>query len=1101
MAIQRLMIANRGEIAIRIARAAAELNIASIALYSEDDQQALHPRKADEAIALKGTGVTAYLDIPQIIELAKQHQCDAIHPGYGFLSENREFAQACEDNDLIFVGPTPATLDAFGNKASARELAIRCGIPLLNGTQSAASLEDAKAFYTQLLETSGSTAAIMIKAIAGGGGRGMRAVHDPDQLENEFKRCQSEAFAAFGQADVYLEQKVVNARHIEIQILGDGQGQVSHFGERECSLQRRHQKLIEIAPSPSVSPELRAQLCSAAITLADELNYRGLGTFEFLVDCDTQQFFFMEANPRIQVEHTVTESVFGVDLVQAQLQVAGGKTLGELQLTQTDIAPPKGYALQARINTESIDADGNITPAGGELTRFELANGPGIRVDSSGFSGFRSSPYYDSLLAKLIVHSSSSEFSHVIRKAERSLRESSIDGIDTNIPLLHALLTHSRVISNQVNTQFIDQHITELTTSATPLQPLYTESNTAQRHSSVHQEQAAPEHWSGVTAPMQAVVVEISVSEGGAVLTGQTIAVVEAMKMEHVITAHVSGIVQRIDFKAGDAVSKDECLLYLEVDHNSAGLSTEEAHINLDFIRRDLQEFLDRKAKTKDSARPQAIEKRHKKGMRTARENITDLVDAGSFQEYGSLTIAAQRRRRSLEELIDISPADGLITGTASVNGNLFSEDKSRCLVMSYDYTVFAGTQGVMNHKKTDRMFRLANEQKMPLVFFTEGGGGRPGETDYPVVAGLDLDTWSSLATLSGQAPIVGITAGRCFAGNAAILGCSDVIIATKDSNIGMAGPAMIEGGGLGVFDASDVGPSDVHSANGVIDILVENEVEAVAAAKKYLSYFQGITQTWEASDQRQLRHLIPENRLRSYDVRAIIESLADVDSVLELRTGFGSGMITSLIRIEGRPFGLIANNSRHLGGAIDTPASDKATRFMKLCDAFDLPLISLCDTPGFMVGPEAEKSAQVRHFSRMFVTAANMEIPLFNIVLRKGYGLGAMAMTGGNFHAGVFTVSWPTGEFGAMGLEGAVRLGFKKELEAIDDLDERNALFDKLVAGAYEKGKAINMASTLELDEVIDPADSRKWIIRGVKSSAPARPRTGKKLRYIDTW
>ncbi|WP_439134110.1 carboxyl transferase domain-containing protein [Pseudomaricurvus sp.] len=1099
MAIQRLMIANRGEIAIRIARAAAELQITSVALYSEDDQPALHPRKADEAIALQGTGVSAYLDIPQIIELAKQHRCDAIHPGYGFLSENRDFAAACEANDLTFVGPTPETLDAFGNKASARELAIRCDVPLLNGTQNAATLEDAHAFYTKLLETN-PAAAIMIKAIAGGGGRGMRAVHHPDELEEEFKRCQSEALAAFGQADVYLEQKVVNARHIEIQILGDGQGQVSHFGERECSLQRRHQKLIEIAPSPSVSEDLRESLCAAAVTLAGALNYRGLGTFEFLVDCDTQQFFFMEANPRVQVEHTVTESVYNVDLVQAQLQVASGKSLSELNLTQADIRSPQGYALQARINTETIDSSGNITPAGGEITRFELASGPGIRIDSCGFNGFRSSPYYDSLLAKLIVHSASPEFSNVIRKAERSLRECSIDGIDTNVPLLHALLTHPDVANNQINTQYIDQHIHDLITAASPWQALYTESNQVAAHAS-RQEQTAPEHWSGITAPMQAVVVEVSVSEGDTVLAGQAVAVVEAMKMEHVITAQVSGIVQRIEFQTGDAVSKDESLMYLEVDHDNAGLTTEENHINLELIRPDLQEFFDRRAKTGDSARPQAMEKRHNKGMRSARENITDLVDEGSFQEYGSLTIAAQRRRRSIEELIDVSPADGLITGTASINGDQFSEDKSRCLVMSYDYTVFAGTQGVMNHKKTDRMFRLANQQKMPLVFFTEGGGGRPGDTDYPVVAGLDLDTWSSLATLSGQAPIVGITAGRCFAGNAAILGCSDVIIATQNSNIGMAGPAMIEGGGLGVFDASEVGPSDVHSANGVIDILVEDETEAVAAAKKYLSYFQGCVQSWEADDSRKLRHLIPENRLRSYDIRAIIESLADVDSVLELRAGFGSGMITSLIRIEGRPFGLIANNSRHLGGAIDTPAADKATRFMKLCDAFDLPLISLCDTPGFMVGPEAEKSAQVRHFSRMFVTAANMEIPLFNIVLRKGYGLGAMAMTGGNFHAGVFTVSWPTGEFGAMGLEGAVRLGFKKELEALEDLDERNALFDKLVAKSYEKGKAINMASTLELDEVIDPADSRRWIIRGLKSSAPAKPRSGKKLRYIDTW
>ncbi len=1096
MAIQRLLIANRGEIAIRIAQAAADLGITAIALYSEDDHNALHTRKADEALALEGKGVKAYLDIPQILQLAQQHRCDAIHPGYGFLSENADFAAACEQADIVFVGPTVETLNTFGNKASARELAMRCDIPLLPGTQQATSLTEAKHFYADL----GDQAAVMIKAIAGGGGRGMRAVEHPNQLEAEFQRCQSEAEAAFGVADVYLEQKVNNARHIEIQVLGDGQGHVTHFGERECSLQRRHQKVIEIAPSPSLSDQLRTRLCDAALVLANAVNYRGLGTFEFLLDEDRQQFYFMEANPRVQVEHTITEAVYQTDLVQAQLQVAAGCDLPTLNLRQADINRPQGFAIQARINTETFTADGQLLPSGGCLTRFELPSGPGIRVDSCGFSGFVSSPYYDSLLAKLVVHSRSSDYSAAVNKARRCLRECAIEGIDTNLPFLHALLSSPAVKENRVNTRFIDEHGMQLMRESEPFKAL-NETLTTTTSTVISQVADLPSHWVMAPAPMQSIVVELSVEEGDRVLAGQALAVVEAMKMEHVITAPVSGMVQRLAVQAGESIQANSPLLYLEEDHNHAGQLSEETQFNLESIRPDLQEFLQRKAKTCDSARPVAVAKRHHKGLRMARENIDDLVDAGSFQEYGSLTIAAQRKRRSLEELIDISPADGLIAGTASINGHLFGEDKSRCMVMSYDYTVFAGTQGAMNHMKTDRMLRLANQQKLPLVFFTEGGGGRPGDTDYPVVAGLDLDTWSSLATLSGQVPIIGITAGRCFAGNAAILGCSDVIIATRDANIGMAGPAMIEGGGLGVFDASEVGPSHVQSENGVIDILVENEAEAVAAAQQYLSYFQGSTVDWNADDQRQLRHLIPENRLRSYDVRKVIETLADHDSVLELRKEFGVGIITSLIRIEGRSFGLIANNSRHLGGAIDSPAADKAARFIKLCDAFDLPLISLCDTPGFMVGPEAEKSAQVRHFSRLFVSAANMTTPLFSLVLRKGYGLGAMAMTGGNFHAGVFTVAWPTGEFGAMGLEGAIRLGFKNELAAVKDPEERQALFDKLVARSYEKGKAINMASTLELDEVIDPADSRLWIIRGLKSSAPPQPRSGKKLHYIDTW
>jgi acetyl-CoA carboxylase carboxyltransferase component len=422
-------------------------------------------------------------------------------------------------------------------------------------------------------------------------------------------------------------------------------------------------------------------------------------------------------------------------------------------------------------------------------------------------------------------------------------------------------------------------------------------------------------------------------------------------------------------------------------------------------------------------------------------------------------------------------------------------------MVMSYDYTVLAGTQGFMNHKKTDRALQVAEEWRVPVVLFAEGGGGRPGDVDHLGVAGLDTTTFASFARLSGLVPRVGIVSGYCFAGNAALLGCADVIIATRNSSIGMAGPAMIEGGGLGVYKPAEVGPVEVQSPNGVIDILVEDEAQAVAATKRYLGYFQGATDAGEAADQRLLRHLIPENRLRVYDIRTVIETLADKDSVLELRRDFGVGVVTALVRIEGRPFGLIANNPKHLGGAVDADAGDKAARFMQLCDAFDLPMVSLCDTPGFMVGPQAERTALVRHVSRMFVTAASLSVPFFTVVLRKGYGLGAQAMAAGGFHAPVFTVSWPSGEFGGMGLEGAVRLGFRKELEAIEDPQERQDAYARMVAAAYEKGKATNMASFLEIDAVIDPAETRRWILGALRATPAPLPRVGKKRPFVDTW
>ena len=517
--------------------------------------------------------------------------------------------------------------------------------------------------------------------------------------------------------------------------------------------------------------------------------------------------------------------------------------------------------------------------------------------------------------------------------------------------------------------------------------------------------------------------------------------------------------------------------------------------------RPELVELRARLALNADAGRPEAVERRRKTGQRTARENIADLCDPGTFVEYGALQVAAQRQRRTIEDLIARTPADGLVAGIGRVNGDLFDDERAQCAVLSYDYTVLAGTQGFQNHRKKDRLFELAAHLRIPLVFFTEGGGGRPGDTDAPGVAGLDCMAFYLFGKLSGLVPVVGINSGRCFAGNAALLGCCDVVIATANSNIGMGGPAMIEGGGLGVFRPEEIGPVSVQGPNGVVDIAVADEAAAVRVAKQYLSYFQGPLTQWECADQRRLRGLIPENRLRVYDVRQVIETLADSGSVLEVRRHFGLGMVTAFIRIEGRPVGVIANNPKHLSGAIDSPAADKAARFMQLCDAFDIPILSLCDTPGIMVGPEVEKTALVRHACRMFVTGASVSVPLCTIVLRKGYGLGAQAMAGGSFKAPLFTVAWPTGEFGGMGLEGAVKLGFRKELAAVEDPAERTQLFEHMVARAYEHGKGLNMASHFEIDDVIDPAESRHWVMSALRSVPPSAPRAHKKRPCVDTW
>lgn len=607
-----------------------------------------------------------------------------------------------------------------------------------------------------------------------------------------------------------------------------------------------------------------------------------------------------------------------------------------------------------------------------------------------------------------------------------------------------------------------------------------------------------------ILSPLQASVVQWLVQPGQTVAAGDVFVILEAMKMEHEVRAPTMGRVTHLCFAVGELVQEKDVLLNWEllvlipqaIEANSALDPGPQAVLAESVVappigaRADLQALRDRLAFVDDANRPEAVAKRHAQGGRTARENIADLCDPGTFIEYGALAVAAQRSRRTAEDLILNTPADGIVTGIGTVNGQ-------RTVVMAYDATVLAGTQGIRNHQKTDRMLGLALQHKLPVVLFAEGGGGRPGDVDMPIVAGLHVATFASFARLNGQVPVVGVAAGRCFAGNAALLGCCDVVIATRNSNIGMGGPAMVEGGGLGTFKPEQIGPSTVQHANGVIDVLVDDEVQAVAAARHYLSIFQGPATEWTAPDATALRDVVPENRLRVYDTRAALEGIADVGSVLYLRTGFGLGIHTALARIAGRPVGMVANNPAHLGGAMDADAADKAARFLQLCNAHRLPIVSLVDTPGFMVGPATEATAQVRHVSRLFIAAAHLRVPFLSVVLRKGYGLGAMAMTAGGFHSPLFTVAWPTGEFGAMGLEGAVRLGFKKELEAVLEGAEREALFQQLLAQQYAAGSGLNMATTLEIDAVLDPADTRTWLVAGLAAgkvqdwAGPA----------IDTW
>ncbi|MFC9896443.1 carboxyl transferase domain-containing protein [Nocardia sp. NPDC127579] len=1143
----KVVIANRGEIAVRVLRTAREQGATTYALCTAPEQPTLAAHLADQVVPLPGTGAAAYLDIAAVLAAARTAGPGAlVHPGYGFLSENAEFAAACAAADLVFVGPAPHVLRTFGDKLAARAAATAAGLPVLpattaypataatpasttdltpaatNGERITTSAtptpyttraeQDAHAMVSEVaVKTTHADATtdavhgqsvtntadpelaaiaalleahpggVMVKAAHGGGGRGQRIVRESGEVAEAVARCRAEALASCGDGTLYAEALAADARHIEVQVVGDGTQAVA-VGDRDCGVQRRRQKLIEIAPAPNLDAGLRNRLHHDAARLVESVGLRGLATVEFLVT--GQDAWFLEVNPRLQVEHTVTEETTGLDLVAVQLALARGATIGELGLPAS---ASRGFAVQARVNAEHLAATGDLLPSTGTLVHFAAPTGAGVRVDTHARPGTRITPDFDALLAKVIARAPS--YSAALQRCSDALAELVVSGVDTNAPLLRAVLA-ALADTGPVSTTWFEQHAEQLRAASPETTPLPDGARSADESRTPHTitphdnepdsgaraatvgetspETAVLDDEPAVRSPMSGTVVALA-APGTVVPAGGEVAVLEAMKMQHVVRAEAPLLVARTLVETGTVVDQDTLLLtWTAAEHGET--TTETVELDLDALRPDLAEVLERHRIGQDAARPDAVARRHRLGRRTARENIADLVDAGSFREYGALAIAAQRGRRNDNDLRANTPADGLIAGVATI-------ESRRAAVLSYDYTVLAGTQGMRNHEKTDRILELAHEQRLPVVFFTEGGGGRPGDTDYHGVSGLEVTTFRAMGALSGRVPLIGIVSGRCFAGNAALLGICDVVIATPDANIGMGGPAMIEGGGLGVYAPEDIGPVEVQRRNGVVHIVARDEADAVAIARRYLAYFRPAPADWTAPDPRLARHVVPENRLRAYEVRAAIEAIVDVDSVLEVRADWGVGIVTALVRVQGRPLGLIANNGHHLGGAIDAPAAEKLSAFLRLCDAHDLPIVSLCDTPGFMVGPEAEREATVTKFARLFIDSAALTVPLGTVVLRKGYGLGAQAMAAGSFRSPRFVIAWPTGEIGGMGLEGAVRLGFRKQLEAIADPAERERTFQAMVHFAYANSTALNAAAVLELDDVIDPADTRRWI------------------------
>ncbi|MBY8860379.1 carbamoyl-phosphate synthase large subunit [Nocardia sp. CA2R105] len=1057
-----LLVANRGEIALRIMRTAAARGMCTVAVYSEDDRTSPHVTDAHRSVALPGSGPEAYLDAAAICAAAVSAQATMVHPGYGFLSESAELAEGCAAHDLIFVGPDGPTLRLLGDKSATRELAARCSIPVLPATTGPTSKAAARDFAL-----SSGLSSVIVKASAGGGGRGIRIVEDLRNLDHAIDRCRSEAARGFGVPNVYVEAYLPRARHIEVQVAGDGSRSPVHLFDRECTGQRRHQKMVETAPARHLHEDIREALYGAALALAAAVRLRGLATFEFLVDADNPElWYFIEANPRLQVEHGITEQITGLDLVGLQLDLARERTLTDLRLAPQTREVPKGIAIEARIT------GGPGPGSSGRVGEVKFPTDSSIRIESHLRPGMRVGTGYDPLLAKLIAHRPDGDFDAAATTLNRALGEVVLGNLETDIETLEWFVGSSEFRRGVATTRTIDDHLASASTIRQPV---------------------SDAELILVRAPAGGTVVAVSAKPGSVVHHGDVLVTLEAMKMETDVRSPVAGVVVEAVVEVGQLVQPDIVLATVEPGADQTRRIIDSGEIDRTAIRSDLADITARHRRTLDEERTDAVEHRHRLGKRTARENLSDLFDSDSFHEYGPLVVAAQRQRRALSDLERTTPADGLVAGFGTVDGRPTA-------ALAYDYTVLAGTQGLQSHKKAERIFELAGRRGSPVVIFGEGGGGRPGDTDdMSRATRMDLGTFVALGRLNGVVPTIGIASGRCFAGNAALLGACDLVVATRDSRIGLGGPAMIEGGGLGSFAADDIGPPSVQGPNGVIDILVDDEAEAVAVVRRYLSFFRDPSPMWTESDQRVLRHIVPERSNRAFDIRTVIATLADQDSVLELRPLFGPGVVTALVRIEGRSVAIVANDGSHLGGTIGSAEADKMARFLQLCDAYEVPVVSLCDTAGFLVGPDAERTATVRHVSRLFVIAPTLTVPFCTVIVRKAFGLGGQAMAGGSFRVPDAIVAWPTGELGAMGPEGAVRLGFRRELDAIEDPDERDRVYRMHLEQYRKQGSVVNAASVFEIDDVIDPASTRSWITSVFSASRVERASAVR--RRIDTW
>ena len=1109
MGLGRVLIANRGEIAIRIARAAADLHMTSVGVYSHADAMGLHTRVTNASRELPGPdAVGAYLDIPALIDIALEEGCDCVHPGYGFLAENYAFAAACGKAGLVFVGPSPDTLALFGDKVRARRLAQKAGIPVVPGSDG--QLKDA-AHARQVAGKLGYP--VMLKAAAGGGGRGMRRVEADREMKEAFDRCSSEASTAFGSSALFLEKIIERPRHIEVQVLGDQDGHLFHLHERDCSVQLRNQKLIEIAPAPNLEDSLRGRLAADAIALARAAKLTNAGTVEFLLSPETGQHYFIECNPRIQVEHTVTELVTHTDLVELQFLIASGASLASLGLADQELVRPHGFAVQSRV----------VMQGTGTLTAYKEPSGAGIRVDAMGYPGYMPPPQFDPLIAKVICTSNSSaSLASAIERASRALAEFHIDGVATNLSQLQAILGHPSVRAGDARTTLLTEaselltHAPDNRVAALHLMEQHLPGQPGTAGAPAHEGPSlnVEEGQQGVSCPIHGSLLELSVAEGDSVAAGDTLMVVTAMKMETAVTAPCSGKVSRIaDLDVGDALSAGQVVITIAPGNgqpaSSTAMTANTWQDTLDEITTLRSLAVKRLAPGSDE--PGVVRQRDR-GKLTCRERIELLLDEGSFREVGSIAGFA-----SYDEdggIAAFTPANS-VGGWGKIDGRF-------TVVCADDFTSRGGHADGAIAAKSGYLDRLAMEMRAPSIRLLDGssGGGsvaamvpeqkKDGESTAKesrgaISAGRPRVLGGGGSFLPGHLgstmyaeqlatiPVVNMLLGSVVGIGAAkaVLGHFSVMV--RDiAQLFVAGPPVVSHAMGYDITKEDLGGWQIHCTNGSVDNLAETEEEAAAMTRRFLSYLpQSVYDAppvlppdpSDPPDRREeeLFTLVPRKRTTTFDIRRAISLLADRNSFFEIGPLWGTDQVTGFCRFNGYPVGVIASDSRHInGGALTADGCDKLRRHLDLCDLFHLPVLNLVDNPGFAVGLEHEISGTIRKGGEWMVAFAQVNIPLFTVIMRRSFGVA------GNNYATPrsrpsMRVVWPSADVGGIPPEGGIEAAYKRQLaEAVDP----EALRAELNARIESVRGPTGPLNRFQMEEMIDPRDTRRYVCEWVEAA-----------------